>query len=119
PLAVDALAPDTHWQVPYGIGGRPPRVWCNPPYSRGMVAQFVCKAANETRQGFVRSATLLLPATTDVRWWHRFVWDGERGRFHRGVEVEFLTPRVRFLRPDGSVAGTPNFGSVVVTFYGA
>jgi len=116
-LGEDALA--MHWHNPHLLGGTPLRVWCNPPYSRGMVAQFVAKAAEETRLGFVQSATLLLPATTDVAWWHTSVWDSERGRFYRGVEVEFLRPRVRFLRPDGTLAGTPTFGSVAVTFYGA
>jgi phage N-6-adenine-methyltransferase len=119
PLGTDALAPDLHWQTAFGVGGLPLRVFCNPPYSRGMVGQFVAKAYDEVRRGFVRSATLLLPATTDVTWWHTCVWHGERQRFRRGVEVEFLRPRVRFLRPDGTPAGTPTFGSVAVTFYGA
>lgn len=89
----------------------PMRVWCNPPYS--MTAQFVAKAAEEAEAGRAQT-TLLLPSTTDVRWWHRHVWRDLGPR--PGVLVEFLSPRVRFLRPDGTAAGSPNFGSVLVTF---
>jgi len=83
------------------------RVWLNPPYS--MNKQFVAKAAEEAREGRAQT-TLLLPATTDVRWWHEFV------EAKPNVLVELLSPRVRFLRPDGSLAGSPNFGSALVTF---
>ncbi len=87
------------------------RVWCNPPYSKG--ARFVAKAAEEARAGRAQT-TLLLPATTDVGWWHEHVWDGIAPR--PGVLVEPLSGRIRFLRPDGEPAGMPNFGSVLVTF---
>lgn len=100
----------TDWR--YLDTGRVLRVFLNPPYSR--CKAFVEKAAWEAQCGHART-TLLLPATTDVQWWHRLVWDNAARRFRPGVEVEFLK-RVKFLRPDGSSAGGPTFGSVVVTF---
>ena len=71
------------------------------------------KAAAEAQAGRAQT-TLLLPATTDVGWWHEHVWDGIAPR--PGVVVEPLSGRVRFLRPDGTSAGMPNFGSALVTF---
>ena len=110
-LAEDALA--ASWGQVDGLV----RAWCNPPYSRGMVDQFMRKAVEEARLGHART-TLLVPATTDLPWWHELVWDGARGRFRPGVEVEFFRRRVRFLRPDGTLAGSPNFPSMAVTFGG-
>lgn len=112
--AEDALR--ERWANPFEGNGRT-RVWCNPPYSRGMVEAFVAKAAGEVRAGRC-SATLLIPATTEVVWWHRHVWDAARGRFRPGVEVEFWPRRIQFIRPDGTKGGNPPGGSVIVTFYG-
>ncbi len=110
-LAEDALA------VSWRQVGDPVRAWCNPPYSRGMVDRFMRKAVEEAWRGHART-TCLVPACTDLPWWHELVWDSERHRFRPGVEVEFFRRRVRFLRPDGTVAGSPNFPSVAVTFGG-
>lgn len=91
------------------------RIFCNPPYSRWMVAAFVCQGWQAARYGGTQT-TFLVPATTEVRWWHEFVYDVDRRRFRPGVEVEFIRRRVRYLRPDGTQAGAGGFGSVVVTF---
>ena len=93
-----------------GLIGR--RAYCNPPYD--LTREFIAKAEAEVRAGNIYSATLLVPATTDVRWWHEYVWEGDRPR--PGVLVEFSRGRIRFLRPDGTVAGTPTHGSAFVTF---
>lgn len=108
-IADDALGEDVRW-----INAAPPitRAFCNPPYS--LAREFVAKAHEQARMGIART-TLLLPATTDVWWWHAHVYDNAGRRFRFGVEVEFLK-RVKFLRPDGTPGGSPNFGSVVVTF---
>lgn len=103
------------WQIPSGpfvlSKPYPTRVWCNPPYSN--IGAWVDKAYREAWQGRAQT-TLLLPATTDVRWWHTYVWEGLGAR--PNVLVEFLSRRVKFLRPDGTPAGSPTFGSVFVTF---
>ena len=110
-LAEDALA--VSWQQ----AGGPVRAWCNPSYSRGMIDRFMRKAVDEAGRGHART-TFLVPANTDLPWWHELVWDNERHRFRPGIEVEFFRRRVRFLRPDGTLAGSPNFPSVAVTFGG-
>lgn len=108
-IADDALGEEVRW---INFAPQLTRAFCNPPYS--LAREFVAKANEQARMGIART-TLLLPATTDVWWWHAHVWDDANRRFRFGVEVEFLK-RVKFLRPDGSVAGPPTFGSVVVTF---
>ena len=115
--AEDALT--THWGMEEcdDEDRVPLRVWVNPPYSRGMVGRFVAKAVEEARAGRAVT-TLLIPAWTDQPWWAEVVWDAARGRFRPGVEVEFLRGRVRFVRPDGTRAGSPTFPSVVVTIGG-
>lgn len=87
----------------------PERCWMNPPYGRGDSFKWVTKAASEAEAGALVVA--LLPARTDTRWWHYYIWDGEGPR--PGVTVEFLRGRVKFV---GAAASAP-FPSVVVTFW--
>jgi phage N-6-adenine-methyltransferase len=112
-LGEDALRADWGPVSSATMPERPVRAFCNPPYS--VTALFVEQAAVQAKLGHAQT-TLLLPSTTDVRWWHTWVWEDLGPR--PGVLVEFLR-RVRFLRPDGSLAGSPTFGSVLVTFLAA
>lgn len=108
--AEDALT--AHWGTLYPMGYH--RVFCNPPYTKTW--DFVMKAREEVEAGHICSATLLVPATTDVKWFHEAVWATDKAKY--GVTVEFSRGRIRFLRPDGSKAGTPTHGSMFVTFWG-
>lgn len=90
------------------------RVFCNPPYT--LTAGFIRKAKAEAGAGNVLAATLIVPATTDVRWFHDHVWESALDRPQAGVFLAFSQGRIRFLRPDGSLAGTPTHGSLFVTF---
>jgi phage N-6-adenine-methyltransferase len=112
-LFEDALA--CEWFV--GWTARDDRVWCNPPYSRGMVDKFLAKAWKEVRVGNCRSVTLLLPSDTSTVWWHQYIWDEQRNDTRQGVILDLLPQRVRFLRPDGTRAGTPPFGSALVHLF--
>ena len=90
----DSLKQNWH---PYG------RVFCNPPYGRGLY-KWVEKAAQEAKKGaFV---CLLVPARTDTKWFHDFVYKKPR------VEAVFLKGRIRFV---GATASAP-FPSLVVIF---
>jgi len=81
---------------------RPGSWWfCNPPYGREIKA-WVAKGV----QG--RGGIFLLPARTDVAWFHDHCWAVDRPR--RGIEVEFLRGRVRF---QGAEASAP-FPSMLV-----
>lgn len=79
------------------------RVWCNPPYGRN-VGQWV-KKAHDTASGggFV---VMLLPARTDTRWFHDYIY----GK----TEVRFIKGRLNF----GSCQNAAPFPSMVVIFGG-
>ena len=46
-------------------------VWCNPPYGRE-ISRWVEKAAKSAAQGAM--VVMLLPARTDTRWFHRYIY---------------------------------------------
>lgn len=79
------------------------RVWCNPPYGRKL-GQWV-KKAHDTASGggFV---VMLLPARTDTRWFHDYIY----GK----TEVRFIKGRLKF----GSCQNAAPFPSMVVIFGG-
>lgn len=72
------------------------RVWCNPPYGRG-IKDWVEKASNHNDL-----VVMLLPARTDTRWFHDFVL-GE-------ADITFIKGRLKF---GGSKFGAP-FPSMIV-----
>lgn len=96
------------WAIEAGARGG--AVWCNPPYSK--LRAWVAKAHSEALAG--ATVVCLIPARTDTRAWHEYVWDGANHRPRPGVEVRFLKGRVRFA---GMPAGAP-FPSAVVVFRG-
>lgn len=87
--------------------------WCNPPYSRGLQGKFIAKAASEREQGC--TTVMLLPARTDTKAFHRYIWDCERHTPRPGVEVRFLPGRLKFV---GAPASAP-FPSMICIFRGS
>ena len=73
------------------------RVYCNPPYGRG-VARWLAKA----READV--AVYLLPSRTDTAWWHDHAMKADEIRFVRG--------RLRF----GDAKSAAPFPSVVLVY---
>ena len=57
------------------------RCWMNPPYGR-VISQWVKKAHDSAKQGAVVVA--LLPARTDTRWFHEYIYGKAEVRFLRG-----------------------------------
>ena len=53
-------------------------VWCNPPYGR-QLHRWVEKAANSAA-----TVVMLLPARTDTRWFHDYIYGKAEVRFVRG-----------------------------------
>ena len=81
-------------------------VWCNPPYSRGLMEKWVEKAYRECRtDGTV--VVLLIPSRTDVKYFHRFI-------LHR-AEIRFIRGRLKY---DNAKHNAP-FSSMIVIFRGA
>jgi phage N-6-adenine-methyltransferase len=81
------------------------RVFMNPPYGREIYAW-----TRKAREESVRGAAIvvgLLPASTDLAWWH----DDVAGR----AEIRYIRGRVRFLT-DGPYRASGFFASVVVVW---
>ena len=88
------------------------RYWCNPPYSRGLQAKFIAKAAAERLNGV--TTVMLLPARTDTKAFHTYIWNAETHQPREGIEVRFLPGRLKFV---GAKHGAP-FPSMIVIFRG-
>lgn len=93
------------------------RCWMNPPYSRGLQGKFIAKAAAERERGVLTVA--LLPARTDTKAFHRYIYDTNthnfgpyRWRTREGVQIRFLPGRLKF---GGSKNSAP-FPSMIVVF---
>lgn len=76
-------------------------VWCNPPYGRTMPL-WIEKCANHGRMGGV--AVMLIPARTDTKAFHRWIYGKS--------EIRFLEGRLRF---SGNKWNAP-FPSMIVVF---
>lgn len=86
------------------------RVFMNPPYGAEIYA-WTRKARDEARNGAL--VVGLLPASTDLKWWHEDVVGF--------AEVRYIRGRVRFLT-DGPYRASGFFASVIVVwrpFFGA
>jgi phage N-6-adenine-methyltransferase len=99
---VDALS--VYWGPP-GT-----RCWCNPPYSRGLQGKFIAQAAGQRKRDIL--TVMLLPARTDTKSFHAFIWDAEKHKPREGVEVRFIKGRLKF---GGAVNSAP-FPSMIVIF---
>ena len=80
--------------------------WCNPPYGRE-VKHWVREGAFAEVPG-----VMLLPARTDTRWFHDYIWDVEKGQPRKNTKVWFLKGRLKF---KGAKHSAP-FPSMVVIF---
>lgn len=75
--------------------------WCNPPYGR-KIGDWVKKAAESAKAGAV--VVMLLPARTDTRWFHDYIYGKAETRFVKG--------RLKF----GDATESAPFPSMVVVF---
>jgi phage N-6-adenine-methyltransferase len=57
------------------------RVWCNPPFGRGL-KEWARKAWEASRAGAL--VVLLVPSSTDLDWWHDYILEADEIRFIRG-----------------------------------
>lgn len=78
-------------------------MFCNPPYSQ--IADWVKKCYYEGRKDNT-VVVMLIPARTDTRYFHNYIW-------HRS-EIRFIKGRIRFNGLDNAP-----FPSMVVIFRGA
>ena len=59
----------------------------NPPYGRE-IGKWICKAFQESKQDYCGCVVGLLPARTDTRWFHEYIY----GK----AEIRFLKGRLKF-----------------------
>lgn len=78
--------------------------WMNPPYG-DEISKWVRKARNESAKFRGATVVSLLPARTDTKWWHEWIYE-------RGYEVRFIKGRLKF---SGHKNSAP-FPSAVVIF---
>lgn len=80
------------------------RVFCNPPYST--IGKWVEKAYRESRNDNTL-VVLLIPARTDTRYFHDFIYNR--------AEIRFVKGRLKF----GNSKNSAPFPSMIVIFRGA
>lgn len=76
-------------------------VWCNPPYGRN-IGEWVKKGFNESLNG--NTVVMLLPARTDTKWFHDYIYEK--------ADIRFVKGRLKF---GNSKFGAP-FPSMIVIF---
>lgn len=76
-------------------------VFCNPPYGRE-IQKWVAKCAAENEGGVV--CVMLIPARTDTRWFHEYIYNK--------AEVRFIKGRLKF----GDAKENAPFPSMIVVF---
>ena len=80
-------------------------VFCNPPYGREII-RWVQKCFLEVESGGCKCAVMLIPARTDTRWFHEYIY----GK----AEIRFIKGRLKF----GDCKNSAPFPSMVVIFRG-
>lgn len=78
------------------------RVFMNPPYGKE-ASNWIAKAYFESQ--YTEVIVGLLPARTDVKWFHSFILGKAEIRFHKG--------RLKFVGPNGKVSSA-TFPSIIV-----
>ena len=76
-------------------------VWCNPPYGR-KIGDWVKKASKSKA-----TVVMLLPARTDTKWFHEYIYNK--------AEIRFIKGRLKF----GNSVNSAPFPSMIVIFRGS
>ena len=85
------------------------RVWCNPPYGRG-ISEWFEKAGKACLNG-CHLVGLLVNANTDTTYWRKWVAD-----YPYCFCVVFIQPRVKFKRADGKPSQQAPKGTALVLY---
>ena len=60
-------------------------IFVNPPYSN--IKSFLSKGANELHEGNAKVIVYLVPARTDTKWFHEYVYNKQRVYIKRKIKV--------------------------------
>lgn len=77
-------------------------VWCNPPYDASIIRWVRMFRQLQMEAGVM--SELLLPASTDTRWFHGLLWNDEAGHWRDNVRAHFIG-RVNFLLDGQPIRG--------------
>lgn len=80
------------------------KVFCNPPYGRE-IGKWVKKCFEEVRYNGCELAVMLIPARTDTKWFHDYIYE-------EAYEIRFIKGRLKF----GDCKNAAPFPSMVVVF---
>ncbi len=81
-------------------------VFCNPPYGKG-IEKWVAKAYKESA-AICYPIVLLIPARTDTRYFHDYIY----GK----AELRFVRRRLKFADENGKVSNSAPFPSMIVIY---
>lgn len=87
------------------LGARPTVAWCNPPYGRGQVTQWLAKADQEYNDIGTRTVMLL-----------NYCADADYFRPYLHLPIVLVTPRIQFDVPPGTERSSNNHGQMLVLF---
>lgn len=88
--------------VSHSRGGKNNICWCNPPYGRE-ISKWVKKAYTSSKDDGT-TVVMLLPARTDTKWFHEYIYNKS--------EIRFIKGRLKF----GDSKNSAPFPSMVVVF---
>lgn len=85
-------------------------VFVNPPYSN--IKGFLEKGLIELRKGNAKTLVYLIPARTDTRWFHQYIYGPMRLGAEIYIEVRFIKGRLKF----GDSKNSTPFPSMLAIF---
>lgn len=83
------------------------KVWCNPPYDN--IESWIKKSVQEIKSGNCETVVLLIPAYTDVAYYHEWI-------FPLCSTLVFFRSRLRFIGPFVRKGGVSRHASIAVVF---
>jgi len=83
-------------------------VWCNPPYSKGLQSKFIEKAYQEYIAGNTKSIVMLLPARTDTKAFHNYIYNI--------ADIRFIQGRLKFEINGVASKNSAPFPSMIVIY---
>lgn len=104
---MDGLAEENKWLNP---------TYVNPPYGRGIV-NWVRRASIESVNNKILTV-MLIPARTDTKWFHDWIWDRELAEPQFPLVIRFLKGRLRMFdyETNSMSKHTAPFPSMIVLF---
>jgi site-specific DNA-methyltransferase (adenine-specific) len=102
------------WNVDNNDNGGGSSVYVNPPYGKN-ITDWVKKASDESARHNI-TIVMLLPARTDTRFFHDYIYDNIKHQYYDGVQVRWIRGRLKFITSVQDSLNTAPFPSMLVIF---